>query len=110
MLLRKQVGATPRGLQAQVLRAMLLVFGSLTPQTADRRDCGNLLGKIPMQTSFTRRRPESIPVKFRYFHHGLLEALRQYLGLDRISVLGHPTEDRRRLRLRPFAIRTGSPI
>ena len=28
MLLRKQVGAgTPRGLQAQVLRAMLLVFG-----------------------------------------------------------------------------------
>ena len=63
MLLRKQVGAgTPRGLQAQVLRAMLLVFGlvNATKQLIGEIG-GTFLGKFRMQTSFTRRRPESIP-------------------------------------------------
>ena len=63
MLLRKQVGAgTPRGLQAQVLRAMLLVFGlvNATKQLIGEI-VGTFLGKFRMQTSFTRRRPESIP-------------------------------------------------
>ena len=42
MLLRKQVGAgTPRGLQAQVLRAMLLVFGLVNAsKLADRGGLG----------------------------------------------------------------------
>ena len=63
MLLRKQVGAgTPRGLQAQVLRAMLLVFGlvNATKQLIGEI-VGTFLGNFRMQTSFTRRRPESIP-------------------------------------------------
>ena len=63
MLLRKQLGAgTPRGLQAQVLRAMLLVFGlvNATKQLIGEI-VGTFLGKFRMQTSFTRRRPESLP-------------------------------------------------
>ena len=49
MLLRKQVGAgTPRGLQAQVLRAMLLVFGLVNATKQLIRDCGNL--RFRMQT------------------------------------------------------------
>ena len=62
MVLRKQVGAgTPRGLQAQVLRAMLLVFGlfNATKQLIGEI-LGNFLGKFRMQTSFTRRAPESL--------------------------------------------------
>ena len=49
MLLRKQVGAgTPRGLQAQVLRAMLLVFGlvNATKQLIGEI-VGTFLGKFP---------------------------------------------------------------
>ena len=55
MLLRKQVGAgTPGGLQAQVLRAMLLVFGlvNATKQLIGEIG-GTFLGKFRMQTSFT---------------------------------------------------------
>ena len=53
MLLRKQVGAgTPRGLQAQVLRAMLLVFGQLVNATKQLigEIGGTFLGKFRMQS------------------------------------------------------------
>ena len=62
MLLRKQVGdGTPRGLQAQVLQAMLLVFGLVN---ATKQLIGEMLrtflGNFRTQTSFTRRRAESL--------------------------------------------------
>ena len=62
MVLRKQVGAgTPRGPQAQLLRAMLLVFGFFNATKQLIGEMGNFLGKFRMQTSFTRRAPESFP-------------------------------------------------
>ncbi len=62
MLLRKQLGAgTPRGLQARVLRAMLLAFGlvNATKQLIGEI-VGTFLGQFRTQTSFTRRRAESL--------------------------------------------------
>ena len=74
MLLRKQIGAgTPRGLQAQVLQTMLLVFGLVN---ATKQLIGEIVGTFLENTGC---RPRSLvadrnpfPVKFRYFHHGLL--------------------------------------
>ena len=62
MLLCKQLGAgTPRGLQARVLRAMLLAFGlvNATKQLIGEI-VGTFLGQFRTQTSFTRRRAESL--------------------------------------------------
>lgn len=63
MLLRQQLGAgTPRGLQARVLRALFLGFGLAK---ATKRLIGAIfetfLGKVRLETSFIRRRPESLP-------------------------------------------------
>ena len=61
MVLRKQVGAgTPRGLQAQVLRAMLLVFGLFNATKQLIGEMGNFLGQFRIQTSFTRPELESL--------------------------------------------------
>ena len=63
MVLRKQVGAgTPRGLQAQLLRAMLLIFGlfKATKQLIGKI-LGNFLAKLRMQSSFTRRHRNPFP-------------------------------------------------
>ena len=51
---------------------MLLVFGlvNATKQLIDQRG-GNLFGKIP-DTDLVHSSSTPFPVKFRYFHHGLL--------------------------------------
>ena len=63
MVLRKQVGAgTPRGLQARVLRSMLLTLGlfNATKQLMGKM-LGNFVGKFRLQTSFTRREQNPFP-------------------------------------------------
>ena len=62
MVLRQQVGAeTPRGLQALVLRAMLLLFGLFSATKRLMGEIlGNFLGKFRIQTSMHSSRGESL--------------------------------------------------